>query len=122
FDVPVIGLPTIEHMTKAQATALVVDAGRTLLFDRTKLIELADAAGIAIQAVPLAASTAEPKETAAGMNSEWRRQRKRARYVSPLSGPVNSGGITRAFTVKFRTPNWSASSTQTPSALKPPLP
>jgi DUF1009 family protein len=70
FDVPVIGLPTIEHMKKAKATALVVDAGRTLLFDRTKLIELADAAGIAIQAVPVAASTAEPKETAPGMNRE----------------------------------------------------
>jgi DUF1009 family protein len=69
FDVPVIGLPTIEHMKKAQATALAVDAGRTLLFDRIKLIELADAAGIAIQAVAPAAA-AEPKETAAGMNRE----------------------------------------------------
>jgi len=69
FDVPVIGLPTIECMKKAQATALAVDAGRTLLFDRTKLIELADAAGIAIQAVA-PASPAEPKETLAGMNSE----------------------------------------------------
>jgi hypothetical protein len=38
-----------------------------LLFDRTKLIELADAAGIAIQAV---APAAEPKETSAGMNRE----------------------------------------------------
>src|ERR1700739_1461420 len=62
FDVPVIGLPTIECMKKAQATALAVDAGRTLLFDRTQLIELADAAGIAIQAVA-PASSAEPKET-----------------------------------------------------------
>jgi UDP-2,3-diacylglucosamine hydrolase len=69
FDVPVIGLPTIEHMKSAQATALAVDAARTLLFDRTKLIELADAAGIAIQAVP-PASAAEPKEIAAGMNTE----------------------------------------------------
>src|SRR6266446_5890445 len=69
FDVPVIGLPTIEHMKKAQATALAVDAGRTLLFDRTKLIELADAAGIAIQAVA-PASSAEPKEPSAGMNRE----------------------------------------------------
>src|ERR1700674_2064825 len=66
FDVPVVGLPTIEQMRGAGATALAVDAGRTLLFDRTKLIEWADAAGIAIQAVPLAASTPEPKETAAG--------------------------------------------------------
>ncbi len=69
FDVPVIGLPTIEHMKKAQATALAVDAGRTLLFDRIKLIELADAAGIAIQAVAPAAA-AEPKDTATGMNRE----------------------------------------------------
>src|SRR6202030_4143058 len=69
FDVPVVGLPTIEHMKKAQATALAVDAGRTLLFDRTKLIELADGAGIAIQAVA-SASPAEPKETSAGMNRE----------------------------------------------------
>jgi hypothetical protein len=62
FDVPVIGLPTIECMKKANATALGVDAGRTLLFDRTQLIELADAAGIAIQAVA-PASSAEPKQT-----------------------------------------------------------
>ena len=69
FDVPVIGLPTIEQMKNAQATALAVDAGRTLLFDRTKLIELADATGIAIEAVA-PASTPEPKETAAGMKRE----------------------------------------------------
>src|SRR6201988_1924359 len=43
FDVPVIGLPTIEHMKSAQATALAVDPGRTLLFDRAKLMELAAA-------------------------------------------------------------------------------
>ena len=55
FDVPVVGLPTIEQMWGAGATALAVDAGRTLLFDRTKLIEVADAAGIAIEAYPPAA-------------------------------------------------------------------
>jgi hypothetical protein len=69
FDVPVIGLPTIEHMKKARATALAVDAGRTLLFDRTKLIELADAAGMAIEAVA-PASSAELKEAAVGMKRE----------------------------------------------------
>ena len=52
FDVPVVGLPTIEQMRAAGATALAVDAGRTLLFDRKKLVELADAAGISIQAFP----------------------------------------------------------------------
>jgi len=50
FDVPVVGLPTIEQMKKCGATALGVDAGRTLLFDRTELIQQANAAGIAIQA------------------------------------------------------------------------
>jgi UDP-2,3-diacylglucosamine hydrolase len=59
FDVPVVGLPTIELMKSAGATALAVDAGRTLLFDRSQLIERAEAAGIAIQAVsPHAAESA----------------------------------------------------------------
>ena len=50
FDVPVVGLPTIEVMKRANATALAIDADRTLLFDRERLIEMADAAGIAIEA------------------------------------------------------------------------
>jgi DUF1009 family protein len=54
FDVPVVGLPTIEQMKSARATALAIDAGRTLLFDRDKLLAEADAAGIAIHAVPCA--------------------------------------------------------------------
>ena len=69
FDVPVVGLPTIEQMKTAGATALAVDAGRTLLFDREKLIELADALGIAIEAVPAPAGT-EPKDANRGMNKE----------------------------------------------------
>jgi DUF1009 family protein len=69
FDVPVVGLPTIEQMKSAGATALAVDAGRTLLFDREKMIELADAAGIAIEAVPVAAAT-EPKGATRGINKE----------------------------------------------------
>ncbi len=69
FDVPVIGLPTIEQMKNANATALAVDAGRTLLFDRTKLIDFADAAGIAIEAVA-PAPAAELKEAAVGMKRE----------------------------------------------------
>lgn len=50
FDVPVVGLPTIEVMKRANATALAIDADRTLLFDRERLIELANSAGIAIEA------------------------------------------------------------------------
>ncbi len=50
FDVPVVGLPTVEVMKRSNVTALAVDAGRTLLFDRARLMEAADAAGITIQA------------------------------------------------------------------------
>src|SRR6202050_883527 len=50
FDVPVVGIKTIEAMHRANATALGIDAGRTLLFDRDGLIGAADQAGIAIQA------------------------------------------------------------------------
>jgi UDP-2,3-diacylglucosamine hydrolase len=69
FDVPVVGLPTVEQMRSAGATALAVDAGRTLLFDKTKLIELADASGIAIQAFPPGA-TAELKGETGGTHKE----------------------------------------------------
>jgi UDP-2,3-diacylglucosamine hydrolase len=69
FDVPVIGLPTIEQMRGDGATALAVDAGRTLFFDRTKLIEQADAAGIAIQAFP-PDDLSEPKGPPEGMKKE----------------------------------------------------
>jgi len=65
FDVPVVGLSTIEHMKSAGATALAIDAGRTLLFDRTKLLEFADISGIAIQAFPPEVP-AEPSAASAG--------------------------------------------------------
>ena len=50
FDVPVVGLRTIEVMHRSNATALALDAGKTLLFDRDRLIAAADEAGIAVQA------------------------------------------------------------------------
>ncbi len=69
FDVPVVGLPTIEQMRGSGATALAVDAGRTLLFDRAKLIESADGAGIAIQAFPPVA-VPERNDASKGINKE----------------------------------------------------
>jgi DUF1009 family protein len=50
FDVPVIGIATVEAMISAGASCLSVAAGRTLLFDREALIERAREAGIAIVA------------------------------------------------------------------------
>jgi len=52
FDVPVIGLQTIETMKRAGATCLSVEAGRTLLFDRETLLQRAAEAGIAIVGTP----------------------------------------------------------------------
>jgi UDP-2,3-diacylglucosamine hydrolase len=50
FDVPVIGVKTIEVMKAAGATCLAVDAGKCLLLDGQKVIEAADAAEIAVVA------------------------------------------------------------------------
>ena len=50
FDVPVIGVKTIEVMRRAGATCLALDAGRCLLLDGEAVIVAADAAGIVIVA------------------------------------------------------------------------
>jgi UDP-2,3-diacylglucosamine hydrolase len=63
FDVPVVGLGTVETMKRSGATALAIEASRTLLFDRALLIEAADAAGIAIQAFATHAETDAPPGT-----------------------------------------------------------
>jgi DUF1009 family protein len=48
FDVPVIGVKTIETMAQAGATCLAVDAGKCLFLDGDRVIQAADAAGITI--------------------------------------------------------------------------
>lgn len=50
FDVPVIGVKTIEVMQRAGATCLAVDAGKCLLLDGEAVISAADHANIAIAA------------------------------------------------------------------------
>lgn len=52
FDVPVIGVPTIESMIEAGATCLCITAGKTLMFDREQILKLADEKRIAVVAVP----------------------------------------------------------------------
>jgi DUF1009 family protein len=69
FDVPVVGLPTIATMKAAGATALAVDAQRTLFLDRAALIAAADEAGIAIQAVP-PATAPEPSAWPRGIEKK----------------------------------------------------
>jgi DUF1009 family protein len=51
FDVPVVGVPTIEAMLKAGATCLCLSAGKTLMFDRAEMISSANQNKIAIVAV-----------------------------------------------------------------------
>jgi len=48
FDVPVVGPQTIRVMSRSNAIVLALDAGKTLLFERQRLLEEADGAGIAI--------------------------------------------------------------------------
>ncbi len=50
FDVPAVGTATIQAMIESGAGVLVIEAGRTLLVDRDKVVALADANDIAIVA------------------------------------------------------------------------
>ena len=53
FDVPVIGIATIQAMRIAGATTLSVDAGRTLVLDGEHVFKSANEAGIAIVGRPM---------------------------------------------------------------------
>ena len=50
FDVPVVGIPTIQAMIDANATCLCLTAAKTLMFDREEMINLANANKISIVA------------------------------------------------------------------------
>lgn len=52
FDVPVVGVPTIETMIAAGATCLSVTAGQTLVFDREEMLALANKNKIAVVGSP----------------------------------------------------------------------
>ena len=48
FDVPAAGADTIEVMKRVNARVLVLEAGKTVIFDREKMIDIADSVGISI--------------------------------------------------------------------------
>jgi DUF1009 family protein len=50
FDVPVIGPRTIRTMQRCRSACIAVEAGKTLILDRPRTVELADKAGIVIVA------------------------------------------------------------------------
>jgi len=49
FDVPVIGVKTIETMQRSGASCLAIDAGRCLLLDGDAVLQAADAVGITVR-------------------------------------------------------------------------
>ena len=51
FDVPVVGVPTIETIIQAGVTCLCLTAGKTLIFDRTEMLKLANQNKISVVAV-----------------------------------------------------------------------
>jgi DUF1009 family protein len=55
FDVPVVGMATIDAMRRAGATALTIDAERTLVIDGPAVFRAADDAGITIVGRPRSA-------------------------------------------------------------------
>jgi DUF1009 family protein len=51
FDVPTIGVTTIENLHKARARVLAIEAGRTILLDQPEVVALADRYGLSIVAL-----------------------------------------------------------------------
>lgn len=51
FDVPAVGAQTVRAMHEAGATVLLIEAGRSLVFDREEMISLADQWGITVMAI-----------------------------------------------------------------------
>jgi DUF1009 family protein len=51
FDVPAAGSGTINTMNEADARVLVIEAGKTVVFDRQEMISLADQYGISVLAM-----------------------------------------------------------------------
>jgi hypothetical protein len=50
FDLPTIGAETLSPLRDASATALALDAGRTLLLDRDRFVEGANELDLAVVA------------------------------------------------------------------------
>ena len=48
FDLPAIGLNTVKIMSMAKASALAIESGKTLVFDKEAMIKLANEKGISI--------------------------------------------------------------------------
>lgn len=64
YDVPTIGMGTLESMRAAGATCLAVEAGKTILIDETEVVRFANEHGIAVVALEVSGHVTElPPET-----------------------------------------------------------
>lgn len=48
FDMPTVGLKTMKVMSKVKASVLAIESGKTLIFDKQKMVDFANKAGICI--------------------------------------------------------------------------
>ena len=48
FDMPAVRVNTIQVMDSAKAAVLAVEAGKTVVFEKDEMVELADECGISI--------------------------------------------------------------------------
>ena len=51
FDVPTVGVSTIENLRKARARVLAIEAGRTIVIDQAEVVDLANRYGLTIVAL-----------------------------------------------------------------------
>jgi hypothetical protein len=60
FDVPVIGEATLDVLREAGATALAIEAGRTLMLEREQVLRKADDIGVAVYGLAPGAASGSP--------------------------------------------------------------
>jgi DUF1009 family protein len=48
FDMPTVGLKTVQNMSKVKASVLALETGKTLIFDKSEMIRHADQTGISV--------------------------------------------------------------------------
>ena len=58
FDMPTVGIGTLESLRTAGARVLAIEAGRTILVDRAELTAFAESSGISIASICDAAGEA----------------------------------------------------------------
>ncbi|QDU72587.1 LpxI family protein [Mucisphaera calidilacus] len=65
FDVPTVGVSTINNMKSSKAACLVITAGNVIMIDKEDVLAAADAAGICIVGIEPVEGTELPMETLA---------------------------------------------------------